>query len=82
MNSRPEFRNYRMKLIVSVTRKVIRMPSQYVVDHPTFPVNQRSFHVIVIQVDSNTQALWYTIHFDLAKFHGRVADQHKSISHK
>ena len=45
MNSRPEFRNYRMKLIVSVTREVLRMPSQYAVDHPTFPVNQRSFHV-------------------------------------
>ena len=58
----------------------MRMPSQYAVNHPMFPVNQRSFHVIVIQVDSNTQALWYTIHFDLAKFHGRVADQHKSIS--
>ena len=32
-----------------MTREILRMPSQYAVDHPTFPVNQRYFHLIVIQ---------------------------------
>ena len=30
---------------------VLRMPSQYAVDHPTFPGNGRYFHLIVIQED-------------------------------
>ena len=30
------------------------------------------------QSHQHTQDLWYTIHICLAKFHGRVADQHKS----
>ena len=29
----------------------LSMPSQYAVDHPTFPVNQRYFHHILIQED-------------------------------
>ena len=33
------------------TREILRMPSQYAVDHPTFPVNRRYFHHIVIQED-------------------------------
>ena len=28
-----------------------RLPSQYAVDHPTFPVSQRYFHLVVIQED-------------------------------
>ena len=32
-------------------KRFLRMPSQYAVDHPTFPVNQRYFHLIVIQED-------------------------------
>ena len=35
MNSRPEFRNYRMKSIVWMTREILTVPSQYAVDHPT-----------------------------------------------
>ena len=46
MNSRPEFTNYRMKSIVWMTRETLRMPSQYAVDHPTFPVNQRYFQLL------------------------------------
>ena len=34
------------------SRDFSRMPSQYAVDHPTFPVNQRYFHLIVIQWDA------------------------------
>ena len=34
-----------------MTREILRMPSQYAVNHPTFPVNQRYFHLIVIQED-------------------------------
>ena len=43
MNSRPEFRNDRMKSIVRMTREILRMPSQYAVDHPTFSLNYRYF---------------------------------------
>ena len=28
-----------------MTREILRMPSQYAVDHPTFPVNQRHSHL-------------------------------------
>ena len=45
MNSRPELRNYKMKSIVRMTREIVRMPSEYAVDYPTFPVNQRHFHL-------------------------------------
>ena len=31
------------------------MPSQYAVDHPTFPVNQRCFHFFVLQVIAKLQ---------------------------
>ena len=31
---------------------------------------------------TNTQDLWYSIHIYPAMFHGRVADQHKFISHR
>ena len=51
MNSRQEFRNYRMKSIVWMTREILRMLSQYEVDYPTFPVNRRYSHLIVILVD-------------------------------
>ena len=33
------FRTYRMKSIVWMTQEILRMPSQYAVDHPTFPIN-------------------------------------------
>ena len=33
------------------SRDCLRMPSQYAVDHPTFPVNLRYFHHVVIQED-------------------------------
>ena len=46
-----EFRNYRMKSIVCMTQETVRMPSQYELGYPTFPVNQRYFHFIVIQGD-------------------------------
>ena len=35
MNSRPEFRNCRIKSIVWMTREILTVPSQYAVDHPT-----------------------------------------------
>ena len=34
-----------------MAQKIKRMPGQYAVDQPTFPVNQRYFHLIVIQRD-------------------------------
>ena len=49
MNSRPEFRNYRMKLTVWMIREIVKMLTKSPVDHPTFPVNQRYFHLVVIQ---------------------------------
>ena len=48
MNSRPEFRNYRMKLIVCMIREISKMLNQYAVDNPTFPVNQRYSHLLAI----------------------------------
>ena len=51
LNSRQEFRNYRMKSIVWMTREILGMSSQYAVDFPTFPVNRRYFHLVVIQED-------------------------------
>ena len=48
MNSRPEFRIYRMKLIVWMIREFLKMLNQYAVDNPTFPVNQGYSHLIVI----------------------------------
>ena len=48
LKSRPEFRNYRMKSIVWMTREILKMLNHYAVDHPTFPVNQRYLHLIVI----------------------------------
>ena len=38
LNSRPEFRNYRTKLIAWMIREILKMPNQYAVDYPTFPV--------------------------------------------
>ena len=43
MNSRPEFRNYKVKSIVWMNREILRMPSQFAVDHATFPVNGHYF---------------------------------------
>ena len=37
-----------------------------------------SEHQIWYPITQHTQDLWYTIHIFSAKFHGRVADQHKS----
>ena len=37
MNSRADMKNYRMTSIVWMTRKILRLPSQYAVDHPQFP---------------------------------------------
>ena len=48
LNSLARFRNYRMKLIVWMTRDILRMLNQFAVDYPTFPVNQRYSHLIVI----------------------------------
>ena len=48
LNSRPEFRNYRMKVIVCMIRKILKMLNQYAVDYPTFPVNQRYSHLVEI----------------------------------
>ena len=51
MNSRPEFRNYWMKSNVWMTREIVKMLNQYAVVFPTFPVNRRYFHLIVILVN-------------------------------
>ena len=48
LNSRPKFRNYRMKFIAWMIGEILKMLSQYEVDYPTFPVNQLFFHFIVI----------------------------------
>ena len=48
MNSRPEFRNYRMKLIVWMSREILKMLNQYAVDYPTLPVNLRYSHLFEI----------------------------------
>ena len=48
MNSRPEFSNYGMKLIVWMIREILKMLNQYAVDNPTLPVNQRYSHLFVI----------------------------------
>ena len=53
MNSRPRLRNYRLNSIVWMTREILRMPNQCAVDYPTFPVNQRYFHLIVILLRSS-----------------------------
>ena len=48
LKSRPEFRNYRMKLIVWMIREILKMLNQYAVDYPTLPVNQRYTHLFEI----------------------------------
>ena len=48
LNSRPEFRNYRMKLIVWMIREILKMLNQHAVDYTTFPVNRRFSHLFVI----------------------------------
>ena len=48
MNSRRAFRNYKVKSIVWMTQEFLKMVSEYAVDYPTFPVNWRYFHLIVI----------------------------------
>ena len=48
LNSRPEFRNFRMKLIVWMIREILRMLNQYAADYPTFSINRSYFHLIVI----------------------------------
>ena len=48
LNSQRELRNNRMKSIVLMIREILKMLNQYAVDYPTFPVNQRCFHLIVI----------------------------------
>ena len=45
LNSRPEFRNYRMKLIVWMVREIFKMLNQYAVHNPTLPVNQCFSHL-------------------------------------
>ena len=45
MNSRPEFRNYRMKSSVWMIREILKMLNQYAVDYPTLPVKQRYSHL-------------------------------------
>ena len=51
MNSRPEFRNYGMKLIVWMIREIFKMLNQYAVHNPTLPVNQCFSHLIQILAD-------------------------------
>ena len=48
LNSRPEFRNHRMKLIVWTIREILKMLKQYAVDYPTFPVNLRYSHFEIL----------------------------------
>ena len=48
LNSQPRFSNFRMKFIVWMIREILEMLSRYAVDYPTYPVNQRYFHLIVI----------------------------------
>ena len=50
LNSQPEFRNYRMKLIVCFER-FLEMLNQYAVDCSTFPVNLRFSHLFQILVE-------------------------------
>ena len=40
MDSRLELRNYRMKLIVCMTREILKMLNHCAVDYPTFPVHR------------------------------------------
>ena len=51
LNSRPEFRNYRTKLIAWMIREILKMLNQYAVDYPTFPVYLRYSHLFPILVD-------------------------------
>ena len=48
LNSRPEFRNCRMKWIVWMIREFLKMLNQYAVDYPTLPVNLRYSHLFEI----------------------------------
>ena len=48
MNSRPEFRNYRMKFIVWMIREILKMLNPYAVDYLTLPVNLCYSHVFEI----------------------------------
>ena len=59
MNSRPEFRNYRMKSVVWMIREILKMLSQHAKDYPTFPVNRCYFHFIVIlrNYEADTHAI-------------------------
>ena len=70
MSSRPKFRNCRMKSIVWMTWEILRIPSQYAVKHPTFPVNQRYFHLIVIQEDCHAAIITSQIH-GIRRVYGR-----------
>ena len=45
-----------------MTREILRMPSQYAVNHATFPVNQRYFHLVVIQKDCHAAKITIQIH--------------------
>ena len=51
LNSWPEFRNYKMKSIVWISREILTMLNQYAVDNATFPVNWRYFQLIVFLVE-------------------------------
>ena len=48
MNSRLGFKNCIIKSVVWVAREILKVLGQYAVDNPTFPVNRRFFHLIVI----------------------------------
>ena len=48
LNSQPRFRNPRTKQIPRTIREILKMLTQYAVDYPTFPVNQRCSHLFEI----------------------------------
>ena len=73
LNSQPEFRNYRMKLIVWMIREILMVLNQYALDNPTLPVNLLFSHIFQSLAESwavlwECQAAWSTRDF-LAGMH-------------
>ena len=67
-----EFRNCRMKLIVSMIREILKMLNQYAVDYPTFPVNQRYSHLVAILVGCRAATICRQTFWDTYGISGNV----------